>query len=187
MTVRMQLVAREPESGHLLFANCAGLKAGTRPELEFSTQLTTGEVQLLDSGASFSRCLAQAVGIDSVAAAQGFLQGGGNASAPPAVDPEPPPGPAPETAAIDESSLIPDLPNGTWMGFHDGETPLLAKLTMHDRQRGIYIFTNREGVKLRQLHQSEFLDLIEQGMVDIMESRVDFRDLVKRKQRQLKQ
>ena len=72
---------------------------------------------------------------------------------------------------------------GTWLGFHDGETPIMAKLAVHDRKLNSYIFVNREGVKLRQHTKEELTRLIDQGVVDILETRSNFREDVDRARR----
>lgn len=71
-----------------------------------------------------------------------------------------------------------NVPMGAWLGFHDGETPMMAKLAVHDRESDRYIFVNREGIKLRELSRAEMMDLIERDMVDILETRTTFRDAV---------
>ena len=73
-----------------------------------------------------------------------------------------------------------NLPMGTWLGFHDGDTPLLAKLAVHDREQNNYIFVNRSGIKMRQLNGSELVALMESGLVDVLESRSSFRDEITR-------
>ena len=67
---------------------------------------------------------------------------------------------------------------GTWMGFHDGETPLMARLAVHDPEDDYYIFVNRKGVKMRQVSRQELLKLIDDGLVDILETNSNFRDEV---------
>lgn len=73
-----------------------------------------------------------------------------------------------------------ELPMGAWLGFHDGDTPLLAKLAVHDREQDNYIFVNRSGIKMRELNRAELLALVEKGLVEILESRSHFRDEVTR-------
>jgi hypothetical protein len=87
-------------------------------------------------------------------------------------DPGPPsaPGPASERHI--------NLPMGAWLGFHDGETPLMARLAVHDLEGDFYIFVNRQGVKMRQVSKLELLKLIDSGMVDILETISNFRDSV---------
>lgn len=70
------------------------------------------------------------------------------------------------------------LPMGTWLGFHDGKTPIMARLAVHDREQNIYIFVNRAGIKLRQLKRSELMSLIEQDLVDILETRSTFKEAI---------
>jgi hypothetical protein len=75
-------------------------------------------------------------------------------------------------------SGIPELPMGTWLGFHDVDPPLLAKLAMHDKVRRLLIFVNRKGMELRRLPEEEYLDLLQQGQVDILETKTNFREQV---------
>ena len=67
---------------------------------------------------------------------------------------------------------------GAWLGFHDGDTPLMAKLAVHDREQDQYIFVNREGIKMRQLSKLELLKLMDSGLVDILQTNSNFRDEV---------
>jgi len=73
-----------------------------------------------------------------------------------------------------------DVPMGAWLGFHDGETPIMAKLAVYDPRRDNYIFVNRRGIALRELSRGELLSLIDEGLVDILETRSYFRDEVER-------
>ena len=82
--------------------------------------------------------------------------------------------PVPE--ALQRKAL--DLPMGAWLGFHDGDTPLMAKLAVHDRQRDNYIFVNREGIKMRELSKRMLLKLMDDGLVDILQTSSNFRDKV---------
>ncbi len=63
------------------------------------------------------------------------------------------------------------LPIGTWLGFHDSEIPLLARLAVHDPTQDSYIFVNRDGVKLRELSGRELQHLFNDGVVDVLELR----------------
>jgi hypothetical protein len=67
---------------------------------------------------------------------------------------------------------------GAWLGFHDGETPLMARLAVHDPDDGYYIFVNRNGVKMRQVSSQELHKLIDDGLVEILETKSNFRDVV---------
>ncbi len=60
---------------------------------------------------------------------------------------------------------------GTWLGFHDPDTPLLAKLVVHDHEHNTYIFVNRSGTKMRQLSQAELFALIKSSLVAVLEAR----------------
>ena len=73
-----------------------------------------------------------------------------------------------------------EVPMGAWLGFHDGETPIMAKLAVYDPRRDNYIFVNRRGIALRELTSSELSALIDEGLVDILETRSYFRDEVQR-------
>ena len=69
---------------------------------------------------------------------------------------------------------------GAWLGFHDGETPMMAKLAVYDPRRDNYILVNRKGIAMREISGAELGDLIDQGLVDILETRSNFRDAVER-------
>lgn len=69
---------------------------------------------------------------------------------------------------------------GAWLGFHDGSTPLLAKLAVYDLENDSYIFVNRLGIKMRQLGKQALLQLMADGLVDILETRPSFREEVSR-------
>ena len=64
------------------------------------------------------------------------------------------------------------------IGFHDGETPVMARLAVHDPHEDHFIFVNRKGVKIRQVSGEEFLDLIDRKLVEILETSTNFRDVV---------
>ena len=70
------------------------------------------------------------------------------------------------------------IPMGTWMGFHDRDPPLMAKVAVRDLEKDSYIFTNREGIKLRELTVPQLVALIDRDMVDILERKTNFRDTV---------
>ncbi|NQX88592.1 MAG: DUF1631 family protein [Halioglobus sp.] len=71
-----------------------------------------------------------------------------------------------------------NLPVGVWIGFHDGEMPVMARLAVHDPQEDHFIFVNRKGVKVRTISRLEFLVLIDSGLVEILETTKNFRDVV---------
>ena len=99
------------------------------------------------------------------------------ATAPP--PPAPPPTPeAPAAAPADTREV--EVPMGAWLGFHDGETPIMAKLAVFDPRRDNYIFVNRKGIAMRELNRAELLSLMDRGLVDILETRCYFRDEVER-------
>ena len=68
------------------------------------------------------------------------------------------------------------IPIGTWLGFHDREPPIMAKAAVRDLDKDSYIFTNRDGIKLRELTVPQLVTLIERDMVDILERKTSFRD-----------
>jgi hypothetical protein len=280
--VRVQLVLRMDNERQLLFANQAGIKVLQHSFEEFAALQREGKVSLLDSGASFSRSLTSAAGINSNQELETLLgataqqvqraeeareqraklqqardeaerqqaeantaqddeqarlqrewdeaeqakrdresaerspqdsdssrekaerlrraqaearreqleqqekrrrlhdQGIDSSVPPPPQSPEPAEqtGEAP-TAGADEQIEI-NLPMGTWLGFHDGETPLMAKLAVYDLEQNNYIFVNRNGIKMRELSKEELLALLEQGMVDVLETKSHFKDEVTR-------
>jgi len=73
-----------------------------------------------------------------------------------------------------------EIPMGTWLGFHDGDTPMMAKLAVHDTDQDSFIFVNREGIKLRALNKRELFGLINNNLIEILEMRSDFREQVTR-------
>ncbi|WOJ92032.1 DUF1631 family protein [Congregibacter variabilis] len=109
------------------------------------------------------------------------IQAAAPAPAPAAVPPPAPTlapaPPAPEQASAPREV---DVPMGAWLGFHDGETPIMAKLAVFDPRRDNYIFVNRKGIAMRELSRSELRALMDQGLVDILETRSYFRDEVER-------
>ena len=60
---------------------------------------------------------------------------------------------------------------GTWLGFHDGDQPTMAQMAVFDQEQGLYIFVNREGRKLRELGREALKDLMDRGLVDILQTR----------------
>ena len=68
------------------------------------------------------------------------------------------------------------IPIGTWLGFHDREPPIMARVAVRDLDKDSYIFTNREGIKLRELTVPQLVTLIERDMVDILERKTSFRE-----------
>lgn len=100
------------------------------------------------------------------------------AAAHPAADERP--GAARVSVPEQTTATLPDLPMGAWLGFHDGEAPLLARLAAHDRQADTYLFVNRMGIKLRELHKDELLALVQRGDAEVLEARATFREAVNR-------
>ena len=68
------------------------------------------------------------------------------------------------------------IPIGTWLGFHDREPPIMARVAVRDLDKDSYIFTNRDGIKLRELTVPQLVTLVERDMVDILERRTSFRE-----------
>ena len=227
---RVRLVSRLEDTGELLFSNLAGIKVLQTGVKEFAALMKEGKVSAIDAGASFSRALAGAAGIEStqdldrvLGPAPAAARLPGQPEAPEASDPKtfiveeedaeatelqrewyeaqrlqqqrqeaeqkakPDPGPDPieqKTPASPAEATV--LPIGTWLGFHDGETPLLAKLAVYDRKNNNYIFVNRNGIKMRQLSREKLKALIDQDLVDILEAQSTFREEISRmKQRNM--
>lgn len=113
---------------------------------------------------------------------ESFLSSPGSAAAPaqaPAQAPAPAPAPAEGPVSSGKKMIATGkvrLSMGAWLGFHDGDTPLLAKLAAHDRERDSYIFVNRKGLKMRDLSKAELLSLMEKGLVDMLEAQSSFKD-----------
>jgi hypothetical protein len=152
---RVQLSLNLERHQQLLFTNQAGLKVLQLDYPRFMELLTQRKIKRLRQHVSFSICLARAAGIDSVECLKALLQPVGDE----------PGGPA-------------DLPMGAWLGFHDGETPLLAKVAVHDPQRDMYVLVNRQGLKLLEVSRPDLLSLMDQGLVEILETSSSFRKQV---------
>lgn len=101
------------------------------------------------------------------------VDAGQEATADPDTEPE---ADAPEQGQDAERDI--NLPMGIWLGFHDRETPLMARFAVHDPEEDNFIFVNRRGIKLRQLSKNELLRLIDDDMVEILQRSSDFRDEV---------
>jgi hypothetical protein len=54
----------------------------------------------------------------------------------------------------------------------------MAKIVACDLDKNSYIFTNREGIKMRELTVPQLVALIDRGMVDILERKTNFRESV---------
>ena len=108
--------------------------------------------------------------------AQPGLDRPGQASPAPVAAPPPAPGANDEHADTRQMNL----PIGVWLGFHDGDIPIMAKLAVYDPSRDNYIFVNRQGISLRQISRPELLALVDGGLVDILETQSCFREEVER-------
>ena len=86
----------------------------------------------------------------------------------------------PSASSPYESNTIVKLqiPMGTWIGFHDRDPPLMARVAVRDIEKDSYIFTNREGIKLRELTVAQLMALIDRDMVDILERKSNFRETI---------
>ncbi|MBN7798262.1 DUF1631 family protein [Parahaliea mediterranea] len=207
---RVQLALKQDESQELLFANRAGMKAFSLGYAEFDAALSRKTARELQRGGSFSLCLMRAAGITTVEQLRALAEppprsdSGGTAPTSATPDAAPPPERHARASATDalrdpldgDPGLPPEqdfaagdnppepeplgLATGTWMGFHDCDPPMLARLAAHDRERGMYIFVNRQGLKLRQLSNADLLALAERNLVDIFEARSSFNDHVRR-------
>lgn len=192
-TVRMQVILRQDEQRRLLLCRHSGQQPRSFGFDEFRTLLAGKAVGALRSGASFSRALAVTAGVKAAPAAA--KKAPPEPAARPAeqgartVTAAPPEQSAPQRAAkpagTPPGEPLPLPPLGTWLGFHDVDPPLLARLAMHDPVRRLIIFVNRKGIELRRLEESQYLALIRDGMVDILETRSNFRQEVERARRRL--
>ncbi|TGD74286.1 DUF1631 family protein [Mangrovimicrobium sediminis] len=238
---RLQIALRQDQQHSLLFSGPSGQQVRSMDFAEFARGLQRGDIVPLPSGASFSRALAAAAGVDAAA----DLDNLGAATARPAAAPAParaaapaptpaPPGPSappapaqpeasqpapsppapsppapakptpakpapaqsaaapastpaatrsPASRTVDEEYPLPPL--GTWLGFHDVDPPLLAKLAMYDAVRHLLIFVNRKGIEQRRLEEDDYQQLVQEGQVDILEARRNFREEVERARRRL--
>jgi hypothetical protein len=158
---RLQLSLNLHRQQQLLFTDYAGLKALQLSYAAFEQLMARRLVKKLPHEVSFSECLARAAGIDSVDALKQLL-----------------------ASAEREQAFTPELPMGAWLGFHDGETPLLARVAVHDPQRDVYIFVNREGIKLREVSRPELRSLMQQGLVEVLESKSTFQEQVRKAREQ---
>lgn len=194
---RLQIALMLEEEQQLIFCNNAGLKVLMMDYRDFAQMLESGKALPLVSGSAYSRSLAEVAGIETVESLRQLT--GPSAPVPTeiaAAEPvaeveETPPSPAleeEETAPELPTAIanIPELPMGTWLGFHDVDPPLLARLAMHDSVRHLYIFVNRKGIELRRLEAEEYGTLFEQGMIDILETRSTFKDKVEQARKNLK-
>ena len=51
----------------------------------------------------------------------------------------------------------------------------MAKVAVRDLENDSYIFSNRDGIKLRELTVPQLVTLIERDMVDILEHKTSFK------------
>jgi hypothetical protein len=79
--------------------------------------------------------------------------------------------------AADSERMV-NLPMGTWLGFHDAEKPMMGRLAVHDPVEDQFVFVNRKGFKLRSLTHAQLLELIDDGLVDILQRSSNLRDQV---------
>lgn len=195
--LRVQVTMVDQEYQQLLFCNQAGIKVQTLDFINFGKLLESGTARHLDSDATFSRALTVAAGIESDELLKRLTGGQEPKPSPEAQEKPPvaeptagpshvaPDGPLKVDAVTPESPQLPDtglpdLPMGTWLGFHDVDPPLLAKLALHDKVRRLLIFVNRKGIEQRRLEEAEYLSLIKDGLIDIMEATNNFREQVER-------
>lgn len=210
--LRVQLVLKLEQEQLLQFTNRAGIKALEQGYAEFCALLASGAATPLRSGASFSSCLANAAGVWTEEEAQRIEAEQLAADEKPAEEnlSNSETEDSQEIAEIGEASdesesnsmeLVetediaieiepaePEteiiIPMGTWLGFHDGDAPLMAKLAVHDLEQDSYIFVNRQGIKMRSLNMLELMTLMDNDQVEILEARSNFRSEVTRVKKQ---
>ena len=201
-TLRIQLAMKQDDEQRLLFCNHAGAKVQSMDYASFARLLEEGKASTLDADLSFSRTLAATVGINTQEALCELtgatlpgqpeeqtapiqeaptLEAGPDGELPPleVASEEPAEPDLPESG-------VPELPMGTWLGFHDVDPPLLAKLALHDKVRQLFIFVNRKGIEQRRLTEHEYLALIQDGQVDILETKMNFREQVEQARERMK-
>ena len=196
-TLRIQLAMMQEDEQRLLFCNQAGAKVQSLDYTSFAKLLEDKKATRLLSDASFSRALAAVVNIDTqeaLAQLTGVTIPGQERETSATLS-EPNLGTelprlkieSEEPTAPDlPDSGVPDLPMGTWLGFHDVDPPLLAKLALHDKVRRLFIFVNRKGIEQRRLQENEYLALLQDGEVDILETKTNFREQVERARERMK-
>jgi hypothetical protein len=79
------------------------------------------------------------------------------------------------------------LPIGAWVGFHDGNSPLMAKLATYETEQDNYLFVDREGKKLREVGGEEMSKLMDQTLVEVLQTRSTFREDVHRERNKNKE
>ena len=55
---------------------------------------------------------------------------------------------------------------------------MMARVAVRDMEKDSYIFTNRDGIKLRELTVAQLIALIDRDMVDILDRTTNFKDTV---------
>jgi hypothetical protein len=147
-----------------------------RLAVEADSQLTLSEeAELLLQGRDDGEGVARTSGSDELTAQASETPPGG----PPPVAPSPLE-PEPQSAQEQAGAPALGIPMGAWLVFHDGDAPLMAKLAVHDPEQDLYIFVNREGIKMRQLSGNELRRLMAANLVDVLETRTSFRGEVRR-------
>ncbi len=201
--LRVRLALRLDDEGQLLFANQAGIIALQTSFDEFADLLESGGVSPLQCGASFSLSLARAAGIDGTAQLDALLGPEAARARQQEEQREREQARAVAQARLAEEEadrqredrrsagllrrdiLEKGLPMGAWLCFHDAEPALQARLGAHDPQTNLYDFVDRHGCKLRQIAGEALHELVDSGMVDLLQEDSGFRDRVERLQRRL--
>jgi len=55
---------------------------------------------------------------------------------------------------------------------------LMAKVAAKDIEKNSYIFTDREGIKLREITVPQLIALMDRDMVDVLERKNSFKDTI---------
>ena len=181
--VRGRLILDLVEEKRLVFSNLAGGLAASLGYGELEQMMASDRVRHLVTGSTFTHCLTNAASEEPEA------ETGIKAATETEQVPQESPAPASAEEQLSaqstdsggatimpfpepELTVDPDaIPIGTWLGFHDGEIPLLARLAVHDPAEDSYIFVNRDGVKLRELSGRELQRLFDDDIVDMLELR----------------
>ena len=70
---------------------------------------------------------------------------------------------------LTDAASISPVPMGSWLAFHDQDTPTLARLAMYDTANESFMLGNKNGILVRKIEKSELSALIESGLVQLVQ------------------
>lgn len=81
--------------------------------------------------------------------------------------------PAPEVAthSARPAGAVAPVPMGTWLAFHDQDTPTVARLAMYDAAEETFMLGNKSGILVRKISKAQLNALIEREEVQLVEFR----------------